>query len=803
VSTSATLALEGSDPPITAGTQTTLTALVTNTGTAADEFVLSARNIDPAWLTFRPPLLPLAPGQQGSLTVLLNVPADAVVPPGVPLLRLLAQSNGEVVAETPLSTTAVATATTVPFTPISAAGREVTAPSRAVPAAILAAGGIAAALIVLLGVLFYRHAHQQALPASPASLSCGKPSTQVASLLSDDTTTAIRLSNPDFSDMRVLHTEPAAVLPGLFDSLLSLSDDNSRIAYVTANNESMDEAHLWTISATAPGQPQELAHVSTGFWAVRPAWSPDNQQVAFLALDPTLAAQHKTQLVLWIAGPNGQLRQLSNLPQLRPEDFYGDHKTPMCWAADNRTLIFDGVQGQNLTSGQAGVTTVTGTATTSASAPATGNAVIASPITVQADGPAPTGPQLQVQVNTLTGAVQVVPAVVKLSPAAFNTGTPNKPTGSACAMPVFSQNDPAWRFELMQSAGDQIGNYGCAMTSTSMILNFYGASMTPAALNACLKGAADPLYWTQAPGCVKGLVNGGNRVNFSWPVLDQTLSNGPAIVGMLRGQTGMHFVVVTAGGGGNAAGYAVTDPWDATTTKTLQTFFNAGYNPAWIVTYSGTTRNCQRLVPPAKQAGVAVTGVTDGGVYRTPVQLSVSGDPTLLVSANVLNLSLDDFGTVQSNGTPVAVTPASGGAVIGNPGGNTSAGGTSQTSSGTAAGSSLATSTTIVATSAASSSTISVGEYDFNSYHGQYIRRGNQLAHGGDIHPDHGHLPCAALLHHAGGDPPQPTVPLRPAHCRIRAEPGGDLSVDHPGQGEQRRTTHCHKVHYRPHTASY
>lgn len=283
---------------------------------------------------------------------------------------------------------------------------------------------------------------------------------------------------------------------------------------------------------------------------------------------------------------------------------------------------------------------------------------VAPPITVQADGPAPGGPKLQVQVDTITGAVQAVPSVNKTPHAAFNTGTPAKPTGSACAMPVFSQNDPAWKFALMQSAGDQIGNYGCALTSTAMVLNYYGANMTPSTLNACLKGSAYPLFWTQAPGCANGFVNGGDRLNFSWPALDKALATGgPAIVGMLRGQTGMHFVVVTAGGG-NAADYAVTDPWDATTTKTLQTFFNAGYNPAWIVIYSGASRSCQRFVMPTAQAGVSAPGDHQLGVRAT--DLAGNTSPVQTYSFRILaGPAVTATPSVQPSATVTAAASAS------------------------------------------------------------------------------------------------------------------------------------------------
>jgi hypothetical protein len=717
----ASLEVAGDAGTIAPNVAASLTAIIANHTTSARDFLLSVRDVNPAWVTFRPPALTLGPGQQGSVAVLLNVPADAVVPPTVPMVRLLAPGSGEVLAEAPLSAAAVAGAATVPFGPSGPAAPP-PAPLGWRPTRVQAlAGGAALAgvVVALVAAVLLSHRPRSVPPLTAGSMSCAGQPTKVASLLSDDRTTAIRLSNPDDSNMQVLRTEPAAVLPGLYDSLLALSDDNAHVAYVTANDESMDEAHLWALNVAAPAQPQELAHIPTGFWAVRPVWSPNDQAVAFLALDPTLAAQHKTQLVLWIAQVDGQLREISGLPQLRPEDFYGDHPVPMCWAVDNKTLIFDGAAGTATSGPPAHVSVITisgtttasaGTATVTASTTAAGSAAVSDlnlpPITVDADGPAPAGPKVQVQVDTLAGTVQVVPFAPKAPPAAFNVGTPSKPTGTACSMPVFSQNDPAWRFDLMQSGGDQIGNYGCALTSTAMVLNYYWASMTPSKLNACLKGAADPLFWSQAPACTNGVVNGGDRVDFSWPALDKALSSGQlAIVGMLRGQTGMHFIVVTAGGGGNAADYAVTDPWDATTNKTLLTFFNSGYNPAWIVTYSGPDHSCQRLTPPSTaQLAVAVNGVTDGAVYRTPVHLNVTGDPSSLVSANVVNLSLDDFGTLQTAGTPVPLATTGNSATATTGSSATSV--TTQANGGiTASSTTTAAHTTTTASTATTSST--------------------------------------------------------------------------------------------------
>src|SRR6266511_363620 len=94
---------------------------------------------------------------------------------------------------------------------------------------------------------------------------------------------------------------------------------------------------------------------------------------------------------------------------------------------------------------------------------------------------------------------------------------------------------------------------------------------------------ADPIYWASAPGCTAGKVQGGLRADFSWEAVDAFLKAGrPIIIGMVRGQTGMHFVVVTQGGGGEADNYHITDPWDGSTSKTLGSYTSVGYNPRWI-----------------------------------------------------------------------------------------------------------------------------------------------------------------------------------------------------------------------------
>ncbi|MGA7911369.1 MAG: C39 family peptidase [Candidatus Dormiibacterota bacterium] len=204
-------------------------------------------------------------------------------------------------------------------------------------------------------------------------------------------------------------------------------------------------------------------------------------------------------------------------------------------------------------------------------------------------------------------------------------------------MPTFSQEDPAWRDSLMQIGTDSIGAAGCALTSTAMMLNYYGSSLTPAQLNSCLGASADPIIWKAVPSCTNGLVSGGDRIDFTWADLDALLASGrPAIVGMLRGQTGSHFVVVTQGGGGVADSYRITDPWDATTYKTLGSYINAGYTPAWIISYTGPGHNCGRLI---RGATPAITGVQDGGATKNPVTINIAPNLKNLKFLGILQLS--------------------------------------------------------------------------------------------------------------------------------------------------------------------
>jgi hypothetical protein len=472
----------------------------------------------------------------------------------------------------------------------------------------VALGGVAVFLLGAVVTTVFLLSRRTTTPVAGVGKSCAAESNQVASLFSDDKTTAIRISNNDLSNLKILRTEPAATLPGLLSSLVSLSGDASRLAFVTADDESMDEAHIWSIDVASPADKHELAYVQHDLWVVQPVWSPNNQRLAYVKLNEQQAAQNRSQFELWLATVGGAARKVIDLPT---KSVYNGKTASVCWAADNKTVIF-------------------------AETPP-------NPGVVVADTPQPTGvvtassavlpgatatprPLLQTEVDVDSGTITVVPAPPPPTPTGVKTQSIAPP--APCGMPVFSQNDPTWRSLLMLSGGDPIGPYGCALMSTAMIFNYYGATQTPTQLNICLGPNADPLFWSMAPKCGNGIVSGGSRVDFTWQYLDDLLGKGvPAIVGMVRGQTGMQFVVVTSGSGAVGSRYTIADPWDGSTNKTLQYYFNAGFNPRWIIGYNGPNRDCttRSIAAPAPVNAPKLSGVADGGIYNQPVTINVAG----------------------------------------------------------------------------------------------------------------------------------------------------------------------------------
>src|SRR5437879_5792497 len=96
MSANASLTIVGGPQRIEPGRATTLTAQIVNLGTIPDDFRLSVRDIDPAWVTFRPPTVYLKPGEQATAAIVIAPPLGVSPQALRPIFRLLSRRAGNV-----------------------------------------------------------------------------------------------------------------------------------------------------------------------------------------------------------------------------------------------------------------------------------------------------------------------------------------------------------------------------------------------------------------------------------------------------------------------------------------------------------------------------------------------------------------------------------------------------------------------------------------------------------------------------------------------------------------------------------
>lgn len=291
-------------------------------------------------------------------------------------------------------------------------------------AASYARSGPAIATVVSVALVgtavgLYFAADLRRLTPQSTAQSCLGRSHLMPSLFGDGQTTAIRVSNADYSQMRVLRTEPANILPGMFGSLLSLSSDDLRLAYVTATDEEMTNAHIESIDVANPSVRVDVANFAQGFWIVKPAWSPDGHKLAYVTLAPS--SRSTLDFQLWVADLTTQPPTASIVDDVIADSLVGGQPSSLCWTSNANVVL------------------VTSAPSTYASGAGT---------------------------SASTGSRPIV----------------RNKAGSKCGVPVISQNDPAWRDSLMQPTADSIGTSGCALTSAAMLLDYYQAGLSPARL---------------------------------------------------------------------------------------------------------------------------------------------------------------------------------------------------------------------------------------------------------------------------------------------------------------------------------
>lgn len=340
--------------------------------------------------------------------------------------------------------------------------------------------------------------------------------------------TQVRLSMNGVT--RTVATDTAARLNPLFAQLASVSPNGATLLYVTGIGEDMRDTIFTTVNLRTLRK-QVIAKLGNTFWIHAPRWSPDSTQILYARENLTTFAPQ-----LWVLNANGTNQRLVMTGgALTHYSFEGRMNKAPSWSADGKSITF--FDSAYTPKTQWTVSLATGARTASA--------------ITQPDCP-------------VTPGHDSVQPMCYYGPGCWN-------------VPIYAQNNQYYSNDLMKSANQSIGGYGCALTSLTMLFDYNGSTVgDPRGMNNCLSpwGYADGLNWYGAqvnppngPGCDRYTTNFISRPGFSWSTLDSYLKSGwPVIVGICYdGSTcnQTHFFVVVYGDGShNEANYYINDPWN-------------------------------------------------------------------------------------------------------------------------------------------------------------------------------------------------------------------------------------------------
>lgn len=147
----------------------------------------------------------------------------------------------------------------------------------------------------------------------------------------------------------------------------------------------------------------------------------------------------------------------------------------------------------------------------------------------------------------------------------------------------YSQNDTLWKTQVMQTCGRTVGSAGCALTSSSMVFRYWGAtSKNPSQLNTCLGTHACSLDFTYAANnCSEGKAVYWGSTSFDYYTMLLYLSvDYPPIIWYYKESTdSSHYCVVkqVSGDYEQASSYWVNDPFDGTL-RSLTYWQSKGYS---------------------------------------------------------------------------------------------------------------------------------------------------------------------------------------------------------------------------------
>ena len=336
-----------------------------------------------------------------------------------------------------------------------------------------------------------------------------------------------------------------------FSVFITRSPDGRQITYVTADDEGLANAHLWLVNADGSGR-RLLGAFDDDLWIAPPVWSPDSSQLAYTRVAPSASVaadgpEAEAGITLWrMEISSGRQSEVGTPAGLEADLFYGESRPVLSWSDDGIAYR------RYLADDRALVTTV----------------------------------------NPVSGQV-AAEVTVAVKPAEPEAGVLASAISLPCAVIHYSQNDPRWRSENMESCDLTIGSAGCALTSAAMILRYYNVNYDPSSLNTTLGSSACPLSWYLAAQASDGRATftgtGNGWIDFSWTTVQENLQAGKPPILLLTKNDGdnTHFVVIVSGSGSDPAGYVINDSWDGVV-KSLTAYTDNGWVVSSLRIYGGT-----------------------------------------------------------------------------------------------------------------------------------------------------------------------------------------------------------------------
>lgn len=138
----------------------------------------------------------------------------------------------------------------------------------------------------------------------------------------------------------------------------------------------------------------------------------------------------------------------------------------------------------------------------------------------------------------------------------------------------FSQRDPAWSGQKLGNSNYSVYGYGCAMTSTAMVLAAGGANVNPGMLNLWLGANGGytngSIYWSVAARYdgAQGVTWVGTHSLSSPQQVKAWMDQGYGVVSYSKRFSSGHWVALRnySGGGTSWSDFQYLDPWDLNVT---------------------------------------------------------------------------------------------------------------------------------------------------------------------------------------------------------------------------------------------